>query len=98
MFDQTSGCLAINGELTVYQAAEAKRVLLEVTNTDCLRSLDLSGVTEFDSAGLQLLLCLQDVPSAVAVDVVNPSDSVLSVLALTSLQQRVLGVEQEKAK
>lgn len=92
-FDRTSGCLAISGELTVCQATEARRVLLDALNSDCLRVLDLSGVTELDTAGLQLLLSLQTMPVTAAVHVANPSEPVQSVLALLNLQQRVLGAQ-----
>ena len=45
--------LAIEGELTIFRAAELKPVLLD---NPALTEIDLSGVTEFDSAGVQLLM------------------------------------------
>lgn len=52
----TAACLAVEGELTIYRAAELKPALLEAVRTADAPALDLSAVTEFDSAGLQLLL------------------------------------------
>lgn len=48
--------LAIAGEMTIYRAAELKPLLLDAVRTHPAPALDLSAVTEFDSAGLQLLL------------------------------------------
>jgi anti-sigma B factor antagonist len=57
--DESQGaaaCLAVEGEMTIYRAAELKPALLEAVRTHDAPALDLSAVTEFDSAGLQLLL------------------------------------------
>jgi anti-anti-sigma factor len=51
-----AACLAVEGEMTIYRAAELKPVLLEAVRTHETPAFDLSAVTEFDSAGLQLLL------------------------------------------
>ncbi|WP_338765685.1 STAS domain-containing protein [Massilia sp. METH4] len=48
--------LAVEGELTIYRAAELKDVLLDAARQQETPAFDLSAVTEFDSAGLQLLL------------------------------------------
>ena len=45
--------LRIEGELTIFRAAELKPVLLADPAPD---EIDLSGVTEIDSAGVQLLM------------------------------------------
>jgi anti-anti-sigma factor len=50
--------LALDGELAIHRAAELRQVLLGLqpgTNVE----LDLSEVTDADTAGLQLLLALQ---------------------------------------
>jgi len=52
----TAACLAVEGEMTIYRAAELWPALLEAVRTLDAPVLDLSGVAEFDSAGLQLLL------------------------------------------
>jgi anti-anti-sigma factor len=48
--------LAVEGELTIYRAAELKPVLLDAVRTMDAPAFDLSAVTEFDCAGVQLLL------------------------------------------
>lgn len=45
--------LKIEGELTIFRAAELKPLLLE---TPELTEIDLSAVTELDTAGVQLLM------------------------------------------
>jgi anti-anti-sigma factor len=45
--------LRIEGELTIFRALELKPVLLDAPHP---QEVDLSGVTEMDSAGLQLLM------------------------------------------
>lgn len=45
--------LRIVGELTIFRAAELKQALLR---TPAPTEVDLSGVTEIDSAGIQLLM------------------------------------------
>ncbi|MBI5256515.1 MAG: STAS domain-containing protein [Burkholderiales bacterium] len=78
--------LALDGELTIFRAAELKQALLGSPRPELL---DLSGVTEIDTAGLQLLLLARQealqqqrplrlqAPSAVVADV-------LTLLNLTS--------------
>lgn len=52
--------IAIAGECTIYTAAEARaRLLDDVSGLQQPVQLDLKGVTEIDTAGVQLLLMLQ---------------------------------------
>lgn len=51
-----AACLAVEGEMTIYRTAELNPALLEAVRTLDAPALDLSAVTEFDSAGVQLLL------------------------------------------
>jgi anti-anti-sigma factor len=51
-----AACLAVEGEMTIYRAAELHPALLDAVRTIEAPALDLSAVTEFDSAGVQLLL------------------------------------------
>ena len=48
--------LRIDGEMTIYRAAELKEALLMPLEHPAGIEIDLSGVTEIDSAGIQLLL------------------------------------------
>lgn len=51
--------LAVNGALTIYEAASAKAALLEALTKTLELEIDLSGVDEIDSAGVQLLILLK---------------------------------------
>ena len=51
-----AACLAVEGEMTIYRAAELYPVLLDAVRTIDAPALDLSEVTEFDCAGMQLIL------------------------------------------
>ena len=52
-----SGAFAIEGEMTIYRAAELCTGLQEALKaSDGDFAIDLAGVTEIDSAGVQLLL------------------------------------------
>lgn len=57
-FDSASGCLSVVGEFTVYQAMQSHTQILAALESGKLRSVDMSGVTDFDTAGLQILLSL----------------------------------------
>jgi anti-anti-sigma factor len=75
----------LQDELTIYRAAELKLLLL---GTPRPLNLDLSGVTELDSAGVQLLMqakkmALQHQES---FQLQAPSAAVSEVLALLNLQ------------
>lgn len=50
------GCLRIEGEMTIYQAVELKETLLSALKGASTLEIDLHGVTEIDSAGVQLLM------------------------------------------
>ena len=55
----TSSLLRIEGELTIYRAAElapALRAALAGVAAGSALEIDLSGITEMDSAGVQLLM------------------------------------------
>lgn len=54
-----SGHLALTGELTIYEAATLKQQMLDSLNASQGLEVDLSGVTELDTSGVQLMLLLQ---------------------------------------
>lgn len=78
--------LRIEGEFSIYRAAELKPVILQAIESAPVLEIDLSGVAEFDTAGLQLLLLAKRVAadkghelrlvrhSAVVVDVLQLLD------------------------
>jgi anti-sigma B factor antagonist len=47
---------ALEGEMTIYRAAELKEILLPHIDHASVIEIDLSQVSEIDSAGLQLLI------------------------------------------
>jgi anti-anti-sigma factor len=47
--------LTLNGNLTIYDAAETKKRLINAIRSGALLELDLSQVGEMDTAGFQLL-------------------------------------------
>jgi anti-sigma B factor antagonist len=51
-----STTLRIDGEMTIYRAAELKALLLDALSAATELEVNLSGVTELDTAGLQVLI------------------------------------------
>jgi anti-sigma B factor antagonist len=56
--EEKPGELALSGELTIYDATELKGLLLDKLNSGSGLSIDLSGVTDLDCAGIQVMLLL----------------------------------------
>ncbi len=52
----TPATLRLAPELTIYSAAQVRQELLDALGASASLTLDLSGVCELDSAGVQLLL------------------------------------------
>ncbi|NEV64875.1 STAS domain-containing protein [Thiorhodococcus minor] len=81
--------LAIEGEMSIYEAADHKNGLFERLEGCREMVLDLSGVGELDSAGLQLLLMLKREAEAGGkrLQLVNHSQAVYAVLELLKMEQ-----------
>ena len=79
--------LRIDGELTIYRAAELKQTLLAAVAEHAELEVDLSQVSEFDSAGLQLLLLAKREAGAAGrtLRLVDHSPAVVEVLDLFDL-------------
>ena len=79
--------LRIEGELTIYRAAELKQTLLAAVAEHAELEVDLSQVGEFDSAGLQLLLLAKREAAAAGrtLRLVDHSPAVVEVLDLFDL-------------
>jgi anti-sigma B factor antagonist len=77
----------IEGELTIYRAAELKQTLLAAVAANEAVEVDLSQVSEFDSAGLQLLLLAKREAGATgrSLRLVDHSPAVVEVLELFDL-------------
>lgn len=83
-----SAALAVEGEMTIYRAAELQPLLLDAVRTQAAPALDLSAVTDFDSAGLQLLLVARRLAASLGktlrVTATSPAvDDVFALLGLT---------------
>ncbi len=76
--------LRLEGELTIFRAAELKSQLL---SEPLPREIDLSGVTEIDSAGVQLLMLVKKFALAQQRELalVRHSPAVLEVFELLNL-------------
>ena len=80
--------LRVDGEITIYRAAEVAQALFAAVRaqTGDVR-LDMSDVSEFDTAGLQLLLMARRLVEANGhrLDVAQPSECVAEVLTLCNV-------------
>lgn len=79
--------LRLDGELNIYRAAELKPVVLSPIAAGVRVEADLSGVTEIDTAGLQLLMLGKKTAQAAGGDfcLLNHSNSVIEAFELLSL-------------
>ncbi|MFZ3402603.1 STAS domain-containing protein [Aeromonas salmonicida] len=77
----------ISGEMTIYTAAELKQALTPLLYRLQALELDLSGVSEMDSAGLQLLLAAKKTmqQGGSPLHLVMHSHAVLDALELCQL-------------
>lgn len=88
------------GELTIYRALEhfdAMRAALD-SNAKTIR-LDLSGVSEIDSAGLQLLLLLRKKVESrsASLEIIQASAVVRELLQFCNLGKLILPIAAEQA-
>jgi len=80
-------CLQAVGEMTIYSAAELKPALLEVLGRSDEIEIDLSGVSELDTSGVQLLILMKREAAAAgkALTLSRHSPAVLEVFELLGL-------------
>jgi anti-anti-sigma factor len=79
--------LRIEGEMTIYRAAELKQVLLASLGEVDALEIDLSSVTEMDTAGVQLLIAAKKAAQAKQQELhlTGHSAAVLDVLEIFNL-------------
>ena len=79
--------LAIDGELTIYRAADLKVTLLEALRKSPVLEVDLSGVTELDTAGLQVLMLAKQTAAAEQRELrlLRHSPAVMEILEMLDL-------------
>ncbi len=82
--------LHLEGELNIYTAAEVRLRLLDTLTRHGDPQLDLSAVTDVDTAGLQLLMLAQREAAhrGKRLHSLNPSPVVVEVLELCNLTAR----------
>lgn len=93
-----NGRVRIAGEMTVYSAAALKRDLLAAMDRHRrAKLLDLSEVTEIDTAGLQLLLIARRHAANGGLELllIDPSRPVRSVLELCRLSALLQATDEE---
>lgn len=80
--------LVLEGPLTIYTAAERKELLLTLLPLAQEVEMDLGGVDEMDTAGLQLLVSIkqESVRHGSSLLLSNPSAAVLDALDLSGLR------------
>lgn len=80
--------LAIEGEMTIYRAAELKQVLLVSLAKPGSIDVDLSAVTDLDAAGVQLLMLARQLADTrqKKLRLIACSPTVLEVLELLNLK------------
>lgn len=83
MRDGDARALTLDGEMTIYRALELKELLLEAIQDGAGLELDLSNVTELDTAGVQLLMAARK--SAPSFRIVAMSEAVAEVFATFDL-------------
>jgi anti-sigma B factor antagonist len=79
--------LNLDGELTIYRAAEIKQTLLAALDASAVVEVDLSKVSELDSAGVQLLMLAKQTATAAnrELRLTAHSPAVLDVMDLLNL-------------
>ncbi|CAH1904228.1 Anti-sigma factor antagonist [Candidatus Nitrotoga sp. HW29] len=79
--------LHIDGDMTIYTAAEIKDELMTYMAQPCEREIDLSEVSEMDSAGLQMLILAKREAErhGTSLRLTGHSRAVLDVLDLCNL-------------
>ena len=79
--------IAIEGEMTIYRAADLKLLLLDALRKNPVLEIDLSAVSELDTAGLQVLMLAKQ--TAVAekreLRLVQHSHAVLEIFDMLDL-------------
>lgn len=79
--------LAIDGEMTIYRAAELKETLLAALTNAQVVEVNLAKVTELDSAGIQLLMLAKQEAEKLKCELhlVSHSPAVLDIFELINL-------------
>src|SRR4051812_8773795 len=85
-FNPETGDMALAGDLTIFSALDIREHLNQAFAAADRVTVDLGGVTEIDTAGLQLMLLAKCKPGKCAT-FRNHSDAVRHLLGLANLAQ-----------
>jgi anti-anti-sigma factor len=79
--------IAIDGEMTIYRAADLKVTVLEALRKTRALEIDLSGITELDTAGLQVLMLAKQTAAAERRELrlLRHSPAVMEILEMLDL-------------
>ena len=79
--------IAIDGELTIYRSADLKVTVLEALRKSTVLEIDLAGVTELDTAGLQVLMLAKNTAAADKreLHLLNHSPAVVEIVEMLNL-------------
>lgn len=79
--------IAIDGEMTIYRAADLKATVLDALRKTQVLEVDLSGITELDTAGLQVLMLAKQTANAHQRELrlVKHSPAVVEILEMLDL-------------
>lgn len=83
-YEEGRARVTLSGELTIYTAAEIKAALATTMADSSEFEVDLAGITEIDTAGLQLMLIAKRNPGK-NVRFVNHPEPVLRLVDLANL-------------
>lgn len=85
--DDVTTLISIQDEMTIYNVSKQSKKLLPCLKPDFKLQIDLSGVTEIDSAGLQLLVFLKKESGKInnELNLINHSMAVVEVFELLNL-------------
>lgn len=81
--ENTMDTIHIEGEMTIYRATELKQTLMAALDANPALEIDLHGVTEMDSAGVQLLMLAK--ARSHGIRLVAHSPAVIEVFELLDL-------------
>jgi anti-anti-sigma factor len=91
--------LRVEGEMTIYSAAAlAQRVIAAATSASGGLGLDLSQVTDIDTAGLQILLMARKLArTRGGLSVLDPSPRVEALLRLCGLEDMIASRQRRES-
>ena len=81
--------ISLNGEMTIYTCNEMKIKLMEAVSKDCNVTINVSNVTEMDTAGLQLLILVKNelMQNDFQLMIIGKNESVTGVMNICNMSE-----------